>query len=157
MPSTLEGQIARYADRIAYINHDIDDAIRAGILREEDLPQETRNVLGTSYHDRIGKMVGDLVAVSEGQPAIQMSEPVAAAMGVTRSFLFERVYVGRVADATRDAVAHILGTLLKHHAGDGGEAQRVVAVDYVAGMTDRFALRAFEGLVGSPAPFTVLG
>ena len=157
MPSTLEGQIARYADRIAYINHDIDDAIRAGILSEADLPAETRSVLGGSQHERIAKMVGDLVAVSADQPTIQMSDEVAAAMAATRSFLFERVYEGRVAEATRDAVGHILQTLLEHHAGDGGEDGRVAAVDYVAGMTDRFALRAFEALVGSPAPFTVLG
>jgi dGTPase len=157
MPSTLEGQIARYADRIAYLNHDIDDAIRAGILDESDLPEPTRSVLGGSQHDRIGKMVGDLVAVSQEGPAIQMSEPVAAAMATTRAFLFEHVYEGRIAEATKNAVGYILQTLLEHHRGDGGEDARVKAVDYVAGMTDRFALRAFEALAGSPAPFTVLG
>ena len=157
MPATLEGQIARYADRIAYINHDIDDAIRAGILAETDLPDETRSVLGESHRERIGRMIRDLVGASEGQTDIRMSDAISEAMGSTRSFLFEKVYLGRVADATREAVGHILETLLKHHAADGREGARVAAVDYVAGMTDRFALRAFEGLVGSPAPFTVLG
>ena len=161
MPSTLEGQIARYADRIAYLNHDIDDAIRAGILAESDLPETTRTVLGPNHHDRIGKMVTDLVSVSQGQPQIQMSEPISEAMSETRAFLFERVYLGRVTEATRDAVGHILGMLLDHHAAEGDQAEeserRVAAVDYVAGMTDRFALRAVEALVGSPAPFTVLG
>ena len=157
MPATLEGQIARYADRIAYINHDIDDAIRAGILGEDDLPAETRTVLGGSHRERIGLMVNDLVGASQGKHEIGMSAAVSDAMGVTRSFLFERVYLGRVTESTKDAVRHILETLLEHHARDGGEAKRVAAVDYVAGMTDRFALRAFEGLVGSPAPFTVLG
>jgi dGTPase len=157
MPATLEGQIARYADRIAYINHDIDDAIRAGILTEEDLPEETRRVLGGGHRERIGIMVNDLVAASVDRHEIGMSPAVSEAMGVTRTFLFERVYLGRVSDATKEAVRHILGTLLEHHAQDGGEAKRVAAVDYVAGMTDRFALRAFEALVGSPAPFTVLG
>jgi dGTPase len=157
LPETLEGQIARYADRIAYINHDIDDAIRAGILAEADLPHETRSVLGEGHRQRIGTMVNDLVRTSLDRPEIAMSEAVSDAMGVTRSFLFERVYLGRVADATKDAVRYILQTLLEHHAGGGEEEARVVAVDYVAGMTDRFALRAFEELVGSPAPFTVLG
>jgi dGTPase len=164
MPATLEGQIARYADRIAYLNHDIDDAVRAGILTEEDLPGETRELLGGTHRDRIGAMVGDLVSASRDRVDIQMSEAVSNAMGKTRSFLFERVYVGRVSDASRDAVAHILRTLLEHHSrtppiGDTSESEgaRVAAVDYVAGMTDRFALRAFEALVGSPAPFTVLG
>jgi dGTPase len=157
LPATLEGQIARYADRIAYINHDIDDAVRAGILVEEDLPDATRRVLGSSHRERIGTMVNDLVRASLDQPEIGMSGAVAEAMSVSRNFLFERVYLGRVADATKEAVRHILQTLLEHHAKDGGEAGRVAAVDYVAGMTDRFALRAFEGLVGSPAPFTALG
>ena len=157
MPATLEGQIARYADRIAYINHDIDDAVRAAILSEDDLPASTRDVLGRSHHDRIGTMVGDLVRESQGRHSIQMSDQVFEAMAETRSFLFERVYVGRIAEVTKGAVGHILSTLLAHHTTGEGEAARVAAVDYVAGMTDRFALRAFEALVGSPAPVTVLG
>ena len=76
MPATLEGQIARYADRIAYLNHDIDDAIRAGILSEEDLPATTTNVLGTGHRERINTMVGDLVRASEGAPDISMSPQV---------------------------------------------------------------------------------
>lgn len=153
LPQTLEGQIARYADRIAYINHDIDDARRAGILDEEDLPEETR-VLGSSHSERVRRMVGDLVRASDGAPEIRMTPEVTEAMAVTRSFLFERVYVGRLAPATRESVERILRTLLQHHAdaegGDAAAAQR--AVDYVAGMTDRFALRAFEELVEAPAP-----
>jgi dGTPase len=212
MPRTLEGQIARYADRIAYINHDIDDAIRAEILREEDLPETTRAVLGAGHSERINGMVADIVRTSWDAAEIAMSAEVFDAMAVTREFLFEHVYMGRVGAATRDAVHHILATLLEHHArlsaaegsdagtaasgrgpgapssggagagGDGadaggprpspavgrgrpatGEGQaapagerstaaRVAAVDYVAGMTDRFALRAFEDLVGAPLP-----
>jgi dGTPase len=155
MPATLEGQIARFADRIAYLNHDIDDSVRAGILIESELPAETLEVLGTTHSRRIQTMVGDLVGASEEAPAIGMSPEVFAAMGATRDFLFERVYLGRVSPATRDVVALVLGTLLEHHATEarpGWEDARVVAVDYVAGMTDRFALRAFEALAGSPAP-----
>ena len=163
MPETLEGQIARYADRIAYINHDIDDAVRAGILDEKDLPDVTLDVLGRSHSQRISTMISDLVLASEGAEDIQMSPQVFEAMGAARSFLFERVYLGRVAPTTKEAVQLILLTLLEHfgaHDVPGNETARdadprVASVDYVAGMTDRFALRTFEEIVGSPSP--VLG
>ena len=169
LPSTLEGQIARYADRIAYLNHDIDDAERAGVLRESDLPEETRRVLGPTHAERIETMVVDLVSSSEGRPEIRMSEPVFGAMATTRDFLFERVYLGRVAPATRDAVQRMLQTLLEHYAANPdsipaaedpavSDDPTVRSVDYVAGMTDRFAIRAFEELVGAPSPgFGALG
>ena len=170
LPDTLEGQIARYADRIAYINHDIDDAVRAGVLTETDLPDETRRILGPTYQERIGAMVADLVASSSDQGEIRMSDEVFQAMATTRAFLFERVYLGRVAPATREAVQRVLHTLLEHYAqhpeaippGAEGEVDDkdpiLASVDYVAGMTDRFALRAFENLVGSPSPgFGALG
>ncbi len=164
LPSTLEGQIARYADRIAYINHDIDDAVRAGVLAEGDLPDETRRVLGPGHEERIRTMVADLVDSSTDAGEIHMSDEVFEAMTSTRAFLFERVYLGRVAPATRNAVQQILQTLLEHYAahpeaiprGPGAEVDDhdpvLASVDYVAGMTDRFALRAFEDLVGSPSP-----
>ncbi|MDQ4143381.1 MAG: deoxyguanosinetriphosphate triphosphohydrolase [Actinomycetota bacterium] len=163
LPSTLEGQIARYADRIAYINHDIDDAERAGVLAPSDLPQETRTVLGPTHGERVQTMVKDLVESSAGASEIRMSRPVFDAMASTRSFLFERVYLGRIAPATREAVQRMLQTLLEHHAAhpeaipaaaegvDHAEDPTVRSVDYVAGMTDRFAIRAFEDLVGAPS------
>ncbi|MDQ3645450.1 MAG: deoxyguanosinetriphosphate triphosphohydrolase [Actinomycetota bacterium] len=159
MPSTLEGQIARYADRIAYINHDIDDATRAGILAEDELPAVTRAVLGGSHSARVKTMVTDLVGRSQGAGEIGMSEPVFDAMAETRRFLFERVYLGQVARATSEAVDRVVQTLLEHFrdhpSGNGDEPAgdaTVRSVDYVAGMTDRFALRAFEGLAGGPSP-----
>ena len=156
MPATLEGQIARYADRIAYLNHDIDDAVRAGILSERELPQATLDVLGTSHSRRIKTMVSDLVARSIDADSIEMGADVVEAMGETRDFLFRRVYLGCVAAATRDAVERIMQTLLEHYASDrssgNGEKAQVAAVDYVAGMTDRFAIRAFEDIVGAPCP-----
>ncbi len=157
MPSTLEGQIARYADRIAYLNHDIDDAVRAGILTEADLPAPTRDVLGATHSDRIHKMVNDLVVASDGGAEISMSPEVFEAMGVTRNFLFEKVYIGRIGRSTQESVERILTSLLEHHAeatrpGEEPAAARQRAVDYVAGMTDRFAIRAFETMVGAPAP-----
>jgi dGTPase len=164
MPSTLEGQIARYADRIAYINHDIDDAVRAGILTEAHLPDVTTDVLGSTHQERITRMVGDLVNESLGSDEIRLGDEIFEAMAATRSFLFERVYVGRVAESTRVTVENVLRTLLEHHAAlsaadISAEAEpKVAAVDYVAGMTDRFALRAFEELVERPAPvFSVEG
>lgn len=159
MPSTLEAQIARYADRIAYLNHDIDDAIRAGILAEGDLPTQTTSVLGDTHARRITTMVGDIVTTSTDRAEVGMSPDVFAAMATTREFLFERVYLGQVAPATRSAVETIVRTLLEHHAANpppgvlpSNEDAAVRAVDYVAGMTDRFALRAFETIVGGPAP-----
>jgi dGTPase len=153
MPATLEGRIARYADRIAYLNHDIDDAVRAGILSEEELPTATREVLGPTHSRRIHTMVLDLVETSAEADDIGMSRDVFDAMIITRDFLFERVYLGRVRPSTAEAVERILLTLLEHHASSGdGPDERVNAVDYVAGMTDRFAVRAYEELVGAPLP-----
>lgn len=166
MPATLEGQIARYADRIAYLNHDIDDAVRAGLLTEEQLPDATLEVLGRSHQQRISTMVTDLVGASAEVDEIKMSPQVFEAMGETRAFLFEKVYLGRVTESTRASVEHVLLSLLRHFstnpipdasAGQGGDPEQA-AVDYVAGMTDRFALRTFETLMAAPAPdLSVLG
>jgi dGTPase len=153
-PATLEGQIARYADRIAYLNHDIDDALRAGILTEAELPESTRRVLGETHSQRISKMVSDLVGRSTDTDEIRMSESVFAAMAETRDFLFDRVYLGRVGDETHVAVETILLRLLEYfeaHPEPGGAGSpRERAVDYVAGMTDRFAMRKYEELIGAP-------
>jgi dGTPase len=158
-PATLEGQIARYADRIAYINHDIDDAVRAGILTERDLPSQALDVLGRTHAKRIQTMVGDIVEHSNAG-SIEMSQSVFEAMALTRKFMFDRVYVGRVGEGTRIAVRKILRRLLDHYSthpvpeqGEpSGASMQVAAVDYVAGMTDRFALRAYEWATGSPPP-----
>jgi dGTPase len=168
MPESLEGQIARYADRIAYINHDIDDAIRAGILAEGELPAAALEVLGDSHSRRIHTMVADLIDASAQGDSISMSGGVFGAMGVTRDFLFERVYLGRGGPPTPDDVGLIVGGLLEYFEKHGVPTDegfapsqignpddidgRVRAVDYVAGMTDRFALRAFESVVGHLPP-----
>ncbi len=153
MPSTLEGQIARYADRIAYLNHDIDDAIRAGILTEDELPEATKRVLGPGHRERVGTMVGDLVRASTDD--IAMSPEVFEAMGETRTFLFETVYLGRLTEEVKEQVEAILTRLLEHFTEappEGAEGDpRVRAVDYVAGMTDRFAIRTHGGLLGEAA------
>ena len=143
----------------ATLNHDIDDAVRAGILTERDLPPHALDVLGRTHAKRIQTMVGDLVEHSNAG-SIEMSDAVFEAMGLMRKFMFERVYVGRVGDATRSAVRQILTTLLDHYSthpvpdkDEPSDASvHVAAVDYVAGMTDRFALRAYEWVTGSPPP-----
>jgi dGTPase len=171
LPATLEGQVARYADRIAYLNHDIDDGIRAGILSEGDLPGETREVLGPDHSSRIDRMVTDLVHSSADSPEISMSPELVVAMGTTRDFLFERLYTGRLSKATVEGVNEMLGALLEHYsthpvpesreadeADEADEDPRVPAVDYVAGMTDRFAIRAYQDVAGRPPPdFGALG
>jgi dGTPase len=165
MPTTLEGQIARYADRIAYINHDIEDAIRAGILAESDLPEITCSVLGVGKTKRIATMVNDIVDASYDQDGIRMTDEVMNAMGVTRDFLFERVYLGLVAASTRDAVHRVVERLLEHFSEHGvpddpsspDQASEMSAVDYVSGMTDRFAIKTFEAVVGVPPPDLTAG
>jgi dGTPase len=165
LPATLEGQIARYADRIAYLNHDIDDAMRAGILTDLDLPGETLEVLGSSHSERIRTMVVDLADSSTGHE-IRMSRKVFDAMALTRNFLFREFYLGRISPATKEAIGGVLRTLLEHYSRRPdrqepwppqanqplAEDLRVRAVDYVAGMTDRFALRTFEAIAATTAP-----
>lgn len=155
-PSTLEAQIARYADRIAYVNHDIDDALRAGVLALTDLPGVTREVLGETPSDRIDAMVGAVVEASLDQPAIAMREPEREAMGETRAFLFRAVYqrpgvAGQILEARQ--VLSTLCTWYREHpealpGGSGGSPEgtptEVRVLDYVAGMTDRYALRDYE-------------
>jgi dGTPase len=149
-PATLEGRIVRLVDRIAYINHDIDDALRAGVLVPADLPREEIDVLGPSGSERIDTLVHDLVEHSEAAGDIVQSERIGGAMLRLRSFMFERVYLGPRARAEHAKIERVLSGLFAHyaeHPGDlppGGaseaaEAERVV--DYLAGMTDRFAIR----------------
>ncbi len=152
-PSTLEGRIVRVVDRIAYINHDIDDALRAGILRREDLPSEEIAMLGATGSDRIEALVIDLVEHSDAGGDIEQGAAVGGAMDRLRAFMFERVYLGPVARAEHGRIKRVLRELFDHHAADPPEpatpdaspAERVI--DYLAGMTDRFALRAHAELV----------
>jgi dGTPase len=143
-PETLEGKIVRIVDRVAYINHDIDDAVRHGILEPADLPAEHVDLLGPTGSKRIDTLVHDLVETSEREGDIRQSDEVGAAMLALRAFMFENVYLGpHNADEhrrARDAVRRIFEHLLAR--GEDAEA----IVDYVAGMTDRFALEYAAGL-----------
>jgi dGTPase len=154
-PATLEGAIVRLTDRFAYINHDIDDALRAGILRHEDLPTESIGELGSTGSERIDTLVHDLVEHSAAAGAIVQGEPAAAAMSALRAFMFERVYLGPTARREHAKVETVVRTLFEHYCrrpdalppgpSDGETIERRVT-DYIAGMTDRYCIAAFEEL-----------
>jgi dGTPase len=143
-PHTLEGRIVRLVDRVAYINHDIDDAIRAGVLRFEDLPRAEIELLGTRGSDRIETLVVDVLRHSEDAGDIVQGEEVGAAMLRLREFMFEHVYLGPAAQRERPRIERMLRALFDHYAEEIGDEQRVV--DWLAGMTDRYAIREFENL-----------
>jgi dGTPase len=143
-PHTLEGRIVRLVDRVAYINHDIDDAIRAGVLRFEDLPRAEIELLGSRGSDRIETLVVDVLRHSEDAGDIVQGDEVGAAMLRLREFMFEHVYLGPVAQRERPRIERMLRALFDHYAEELGDEQRVV--DWLAGMTDRYAIREFEKL-----------
>jgi dGTPase len=136
-PETLEGKIVRIVDRVAYINHDIDDAIRAGILRAADLPQDELEILGDTGSRRIDTLVHDLVETSSQAGDIVQSEEIGNAMLALRTFMFERVYHRQDHTHVQATVQRIFDDLLRKGYDPEG------ATDYLAGMTDRFAL-AYE-------------
>jgi dGTPase len=145
-PETLEGKIVRIVDRVAYINHDIDDAVGAGVLAPDELPSEEIALLGETGARRIDRLVHDLVETSQEAGDIRQSEDVGSAMLSLRSFMFERVYLGphtqEQHDEAREIVARIFDHLLANPSqvpeGRGELDERLA--DHVAGMTDRFAL-----------------
>ena len=153
-PSTMEGKIVRLVDRIAYINHDIDDALRAGVLLARDLPSEPIAVLGDTGPRRIDRLVHDLVEHSDAAGEIVQGEEVGGAMSALRTFMFERVYLGAEARREGEKIRRVVGTLFEHYCAhpdempasipDGELSRRVT--DWIAGMTDRFCLRTFEQL-----------
>jgi dGTPase len=165
--TTIEGQIARVADIIAYVNHDIDDAVRAGILDSEALPKERVEVLGHNSSERIGRMVTDVVlqTLEGGMTEIRMSEDILRATVGLRSFLFDAVYENDIATAEFKKAAGILGGLWEkvretpHDFLDRRtieeEGLDVAARDFVAGMTDRYAINLYEQLF-IPKPWVSL-
>jgi len=151
-PATLEGRIVRVVDRVAYINHDIDDSIRAGVLAREELPAPEIAVLGDTGPARIDTLVRDLVDRSAETGDIVQGEEAGAAMDRLRDFMFERVYLAPAAQREHPRIERMLRALFAYYADnppapvvpDATEVERVV--DYLAGMTDRFAVRAFSEL-----------
>ncbi|MCL6612808.1 MAG: deoxyguanosinetriphosphate triphosphohydrolase [Peptococcaceae bacterium] len=165
-PYTLEGQIVKICDRIAYINHDIDDALRGGVLKKEDLPRECLEVLGFSHRERINKMVLDLIANSTGKPFISLSDEVKSATDGLRAFMFEKVYVGSEAKREEEKARHVVKFLYRFMVENPKAMPREylerveahgpdrVACDYIAGMTDRYAISQFTRLF-VPRAFTM--
>ena len=153
-----EGKIVRFSDKIAYINHDIDDAIRAGILREEDIPAEYREILGNSTKERLNTLIHDMIWNSEGKDDICMSAHVEGAMRDLRSFMFEHVYTNPVAKSEEAKAANLLTGLFEYYMKHPDElpaeyldmmkereqAMDRTICDYIAGMTDQYAIAKFQ-------------
>ena len=137
-PATLEGKIVRIVDRVAYINHDIDDAVRFGILDPAELPQEEVALLGDRGSRRIDTLVHDLVESSEREGDIVQSEEIGGAMVALRSFMFERVYLGPHARLEQERAKATVRRIFDHLVARGDEPEQIV--EFIAGMTDRFAL-----------------
>ena len=156
IPATLEGQIVRFADRIAYINHDIDDAIRGGIILNEDLPKECLKVLGYSSSERINTMIVNIVEQSKGIKDIRMSPQIQKAMNELREYMFKHVYIGSKAKKEEIKAQNIVRQLYSYLRNSEEmlpkEADRLldkdgfdrVVCDYIAGMTDRYAVKKFR-------------
>jgi dGTPase len=137
-PETLEGKIVRLVDRVAYINHDIDDAVRAGVLAPGELPRDEIQLLGATGSRRIDTLVHDLVESSEREGDIRQSDEVGEAMLSLRRFMFERVYLGPDSVAEHARARDVIRTIFEYLIERGDAVDD--AVDYLAGMTDRFAL-----------------
>ncbi len=157
-PHTLEGSVLSFSDRIAYINHDIDDAIRAGVLRQDELPVSTRSLFGETQGERINSMILDVVGHSMESRRIGFSDEAAAEFDTLRDFMFEHVYFNPVAKHEEGKGKHVVSELFRYYSAhltelpedfrcflDEDGADRVVA-DYIAGMTDNYAIAEFERL-----------
>jgi dGTPase len=143
-PEALEGKIVRLVDRVAYINHDIDDAVRYGLLSEGDLPREEIAVLGSTGSARIDTLVHDIVESSDGVDDIRQSPEVGEAMLSLRAFMFERVYLGPQAAPEHEKAHEVVRTIFEHLVESDDDVDEIV--DYIAGMTDRFALSYADSL-----------
>ncbi len=156
-PATLEGCVVRLSDKIAYVNHDIDDAIRAGIMREEEIPAALREVLGGSTRERLNTLIHDTIITSQDQNEIHMSDAVQEAMDELRQFMFAHVYTNPVAKGEENKAKELLERLFLYytdHVDELGHTQQVmleagepldrVVCDYIAGMTDQYAVAKFE-------------
>ena len=156
-PHTLEGNIVRLSDKIAYIHHDMDDAIRGGILTEKDVPSEIRDVIGNTTGERLNCFIHDIVTASMGKDDILMTEPVEMAMKQIRAFMFERVYQNPEAKSEESKAEMLMETLYTHFLKNiddlpeeflnlisEGESRERVVCDYVGAMTDRFAIAMYD-------------
>ena len=155
-PATFEAQVVRFADRIAYVNHDVDDAIRAGVLETHELPGTAVEILGRTHGERINTLVTDLVRHTADGPDVGLSDDVFRALDCLRDFMFERVYLRDEIRSEQEKAIALIRSLFAHyldhpeelpeeyHRAPGELPTRVA--DYIAGMTDRYALRMYEQL-----------
>lgn len=166
-PATLEGACVAKADRIAYINHDIDDAIRAGVLREFELPHELMRILGETHGQRIDTMISDIVRTSQNQPYVRMSDEIQEACDEMRKFMFEKVYMDEWRKGEEDRCDHVITSLFEYFTEHPGKmpleyvqisyrdgTERAVT-DFLACMTDRYAMRLYQQLF-VPSSFPVI-
>ncbi len=160
MPSTLEGQTVRLADKFAYIHHDMDDGIRAGILREEDVPEELRALLGGSIRERLNTLIHDVIEASSGRDGIFMSDPVYDGMMRLRTFMHRNLYTHSEAKREEGKASRMLKELYLYYVDDpsamsaeyrrlitedGWEKERVVC-DYISGMTDQYSIAVYRDI-----------
>ena len=157
MPHTLEGKIVRLSDKIAYINHDIDDAIRAKVMSEEDIPLEIRKVLGMTTKERLNTLIHNIIMNSMGKNDIVMSEEIGGAMQDLRKFMFQKVYTNPAAKGEESKAERLLCELYAHYMGhieilpeqyqrmhSEGEKKERVVCDYISGMTDQYAVAKYR-------------
>lgn len=159
-PHTLEGQIVQYCDKIAYLNHDIDDAQRAGLLRVEDLPQESREVIGDTARKRLNSLIHDVVRCSENRNEIRMSEPMEQAMKHLRDFMFAHVYRNEQAMREEEKAIAMVKELYQFYSEHteqlppeyrqlmekNADTKERVVCDYIAGMTDSYSIKKYMEL-----------
>lgn len=157
-PSTLEGKAVRLSDKIAYINHDIDDGIRAGILKESDIPSEYTDVLGNSTKERLNTMISDIIMNSIGKNDLVMSEPVRKAMTELRKFIFESLYLNPTAKSEEAKADKLITELYRYYVANTDklpdtykrfitefdERPEQVVCDYIAGMSDQYSISKFQ-------------
>lgn len=157
LASTLEGRIVKFADRIAYINHDIDDAVRAKVLSADDIPKEFSELLGNTHSERINTMVTSVIRSSEGKNDITMDDEIFSATMALRDFMSERVYYNPVAKHEESRAKDLLRRLYEYFVKnpdsmpreyliDESESVERRVCDYISGMTDRYAINLFENL-----------
>ncbi len=158
-PSTLEGKIVRFSDKIAYTYHDMDDAVRAGILRERDIPREIGEVIGYTPRERLNNFIPDIVTQSKGTDDVRMSDAVELAMRDLRKFMYDKVYSNPVAKCEENKAVSLVKTLYEYYMkhtnelpkffvelGLRGEPREKVVCDYISSMTDRFAIALYDEL-----------
>ena len=159
IPATLEGKVVRFSDKIAYTYHDMDDAVRAGILQEADIPREIGEIIGYTPGERLNNFIHDIVTESKGTNDVKMSADVERAMRDLKVFMYERVYSNPIAKGEEHKAESLVKTLYEHYMnhtnelpkfflelGLQGESREQVVCDYISSMTDRFAIALYDEL-----------